>query len=242
MRKIAYKRCSTNEDKQDVGRQLHGMIFDEVVVEYASGKNEKGRPLFKKCLKELQEGDELHFQDLSRAGRNSIELQVTIKDLLKRGITVIFHSEGLRFSGDGKNPMSLANSELLLSMLSAVNQLFLTQNSIAIKQGLQAAKAKGVKLGAASPKYNKTNHVSRGINKEVEAHLDKNEDSIRHMLNLIKTGVVKNEKGKKPRSMADLVKTVNLIKTASPHKGDYWTNKSLQRAMTYYNIQITEII
>ena len=54
MKKIAYKRCSTNEDKQDVGRQLHGMDFDEVVVEYASGKNEKGRPLFKKCLKELQ--------------------------------------------------------------------------------------------------------------------------------------------------------------------------------------------
>ncbi|AGH32126.1 hypothetical protein VPHG_00059 [Vibrio phage 11895-B1] len=133
----AYKRCSTNEDKQDTARQLYGKTFDEVVIEYASGKNEKGRPLFKELKDKLLSGDELHFNDLSRAGRNTKELLSTIEDLVDRNVKVVFHTENLTFVSGGQDPMAGAMSKMLLTMLASVNELFLTQTKIAVKQGLE---------------------------------------------------------------------------------------------------------
>lgn len=163
----AYKRCSTNENKQDVSRQLHGKTFDEIVVEYASGKDEKGRPLFQELKGKLVSGDELHFNDLSRAGRNTKDLLSTVEELVERGVKVVFHSENLTFVNQEQDPMAGAISKMLLTMLASVNELFLTQNKIAIKQGLQAAKGKGVKLGAASPKHqeNYQRNKAEGLHK-----------------------------------------------------------------------------
>lgn len=168
----AYKRCSTNEERQSVDRQLFGKEFDEVVIEYASGKDEKGRPLFQELKKRLLSGDELHFNDLSRAGRNTKDLLATVEDLVGRGVKVVFHSENLVFVSGEVDPMAGAISKMLLTMLASVNELFLTQTRIAVKQGLEAAKAKGTKLGGASPKWkesmkkNKHNHKTTRLSEE----------------------------------------------------------------------------
>lgn len=176
----AYKRCSTNEDKQDVTRQLFGKEFDEVVVEYASGKDEKGRPLFQELKKKLLSGDELHFNDLSRAGRNTKDLLATVEDLIERGVKVVFHTENLTFVSDEVDPMAGAISKMLLTMLSSVNELFLTQTKVAIKQGLEAAKAKGVKLGAASKKYQTTYQRNKeaGLHKQSKVRTQQNPELI----------------------------------------------------------------
>lgn len=157
----AYKRCSTNEDKQSVDRQLFGKTFDRVVIEYASGKNEKGRPLFQELKGKLVRGDEIHFNDLSRAGRNTKELLSTVEDLVERGIKVVFHAENLTFVDVEQDPMVGAMSKMLLTMLSSVNELFLTQTKIAVKQGLQNAKANGKKIGGSSPKWRETYNNNR---------------------------------------------------------------------------------
>ena len=161
----AYKRCSTNEDRQSVERQLFGMKFDQVFKEYASGKNEEGRPVFQKMISMLKEGDELWFNDMSRAGRNTKQLLHTVESLIAKGVKVIFKTEGLTFISDTLDSMAGAISKMLLTMLSAVNELFLAQSSIAIKQGMKAAKARGVKIGAASPKHKETYEKNRHLHK-----------------------------------------------------------------------------
>lgn len=133
----AYKRCSTNEDKQDVTRQLFGMKFDEVFIEYASGKNEKDRPVFQQLKSLLKRGDEVWFNDLSRAGRNTKDLLSTVEYLVDTGVKVVFKSENLTFVDSESDPMQGAISMMLLTMLSSVNQLFLTQTKVAVKQGLE---------------------------------------------------------------------------------------------------------
>ena len=139
--KIAYKRCSTSEGKQSVDRQLFSLSFDKVYVEYASGKDEDNRPIFTQMIRTLKKGDELHFQDLSRCGRNTKQLLNTVEYLLEKEIKVVFHTESLTFVSDEVDPMAGAISKMLLTMLASVNELFLTQNKVAIKQGLAKVKA-----------------------------------------------------------------------------------------------------
>ena len=99
MTRYAYKRCSSvTEGRQDVARQLFGMTFDKIFTEYASGKNEENRPVFQQLKDVLEEGDEVWFNDLSRAGRNTKQLLNTVEDLISRGVKVVFKTENLSFA------------------------------------------------------------------------------------------------------------------------------------------------
>ena len=151
-----YKRCSTNETKQSVARQLLGMTFDKEFIEYASGSSEEGRPVFNEMKDTVKSGDEIWFGDLSRAGRNTSQLLASVEELMLKGVKVVFKSENLTFVSGDVDPMQGAISKMLLTMLASVNELFLTKNKIEIKQGLENAKSKGIKLGGANPKHRET--------------------------------------------------------------------------------------
>lgn len=166
--KIIYKRCSTNEERQSVDRQLFGMEADKVFIEYASGKNEEDRPVFQEMLASLEKGDEVFFQDLSRAGRNTVQLLVTVNKLVAKGITVNFKTESLTFTGDeDADPMKKAISEMMLTMLSSVNQMFLAQTKSAVKQGLRKVKATAPEKLAKGPssKWATTFHKNKALGK-----------------------------------------------------------------------------
>lgn len=182
-----YKRCSTNEEKQSVERQLMGMTFDKEFIEYASGKNEEGRPVFQEMKSILKEGDELWFNDLSRCGRNTKQLLITVEELMEKGIKVVFKSENLTFVHGDIDPMAGAISKMLLTMLASVNELFLTQNKIAIKQGIANAHSKGIKSGTANPKYNKTKHISKITHTQTNQYWENQRPQIEGIMNMMKT-------------------------------------------------------
>lgn len=164
-RSVAYRRCSTNEDKQDVSRQLFGMSFDKEFEEYASGSSIEKRPVFQECLAYVEKGDTLSFADMSRAARNASELLVTVDTLVKEGITVVFVAEGLTFTDNPEDAMKAAMSKMLLTMLSAVNELYLAQGSAAVKSGMKKARAAGTKFGAANESYKRSDKsISRRNN------------------------------------------------------------------------------
>jgi DNA invertase Pin-like site-specific DNA recombinase len=142
-RNIAYRRCSTDEDKQSVNRQLMDRTFDLEFTEYASGSNEENRPEFQKMLSIVKGGDHIWFQEISRAGRNTSQLLTTVQNLMEKGITIHFVSEGLQFTNNPDNLMQAAISKMLLSMLSAVNEMQLAQGRVAVKQGLVKPKREG---------------------------------------------------------------------------------------------------
>lgn len=183
--KVAYRRCSTNEERQDVARQLYGMSFDKEFVEYASGGSVEGRPVFQECLEYVKEGDSLYFADMSRAARNCKELLVTVEMLIAKGVTVVFVSEGLTFTNNPEDAMKSAMSKMMLTMLGAVNELFLTQNSVAVKAGMKRAKAEGKQFGQASPKYDRTNSVSKRTNASAKLRTEAVSKTIQLLMTVI---------------------------------------------------------
>lgn len=239
--KVAYKRCSTNESKQDVSRQLFGIAFDKEFIEYASGKNEKDRPVFKECLEFVSKGNELYFQDLSRAGRNATELQITVEKLIKRGVKVVFVSEGLSFVGEGGDPMAQAISKMMLTMLAAVNELFLTQTSVAVKQGLKKAVAMGKKLGASNQKHKETYQANKaaGLHKprkekvaRVE-HLDKIKEEFLNVIHLMKDKKLANNK----KSYANIGRNLDML-NVKRDTNTKWTSGSVIKAIEYYEVSL----
>ena len=192
MAHIGYKRCSTDEDKQNVGRQLQGISLDEVYIEYASGKNEGGRPVYLQMLSALVKGDHVYFSELSRAGRNTAQLLSTIDMLLSKGVTIHFVTEGYILEDHSDtNPMQKALTRVIITVVSACNELFLAQTSIAVKQGLEEAKKRGIKLGAANPKYNKTKHVSKVSQSKASQYWEQQRPQIEGVIKMMKKSKIK---------------------------------------------------
>lgn len=198
MAHIGYRRCSTDEDKQNVDRQLQNITLDKVYIEYASGKNEEGRPVYLQMLSTLVKGDHVYFNELSRAGRNTAQLLSTIDTLLAKGVTIHFLTEGYVLEDHSDtNPMQKALTRVIITVVSACNELFLAQTSIAIKQGLEEAKRRGVKLGAASDTYQqklaqgKINHVSKHTSSAAAEYWEQHRPQIEHIITMMKNSKTK---------------------------------------------------
>lgn len=92
MSKIAYYRVSTNSQSIDAQRAAlsYGVTFDkEFSDEGISGAvPAMQRPGFQAMMQYIREGDHLHIYAIDRLGRDGIDVQMTVKALLTRGVTV----------------------------------------------------------------------------------------------------------------------------------------------------------
>ena len=139
-RKVGYARVSTG--KQDTDMQLKllkeagcEIIFQDIGI---SGKK-KSRPEFDKCLAFLEAGDQLIVYKMDRFGRGIVFVADLVEKLLARG--VIFKS--LTESFDMSTPVG----KLMFNIMASFAQ-FERENTVQrIKDGLDAAKARGKKLG-----------------------------------------------------------------------------------------------
>lgn len=154
---VAYRRVSTKE--QELGRQLFqtDITFDLEFSDKLSGKDMKNRKGFQECVESLVFGDTLYFHDISRCARNTQQLLEVVKLLTERGITVVFYKENLEFGGKGGDALKEAMSSMMLTLLGAVHTFQRTMQNSSTKDGLERAKAKGVKLGAANENWKKAN-------------------------------------------------------------------------------------
>ena len=92
----------------------------------------------------LRSGDVLHVHSIDRLARNLKDLQTIVDDLKGKGVSVNFHKENLIFDASTSNPMQ----ELMFQMLGAFAQFERTLTMERQREGIQAAKARGQKLGA----------------------------------------------------------------------------------------------
>ncbi|AYG73616.1 recombinase family protein [Rhizobium sp. CCGE532] len=146
-RTFAYCRVSTSD--QTVESQLLEIAnkgFDitnpkRIVTETISGCTPaKERPGFQKLLDRLEAGDKLVVTKLDRLGRNSIDVQTTLKTLKDNGIEV--HCLALAGFDLGS-----AIGELVMQMFAAVAQF---ERELIVERtnaGLKNAKAKGRTFG-----------------------------------------------------------------------------------------------
>ena len=98
-RNIGYVRVSSTD--QNSARQLDGVELDAVFEDKCSGAT-LNRPKLKECLKYLRKGDTLHVHEISRLSRSLIDLKKIVDRLVKKGISIYFHKEGMIFSNRNK--------------------------------------------------------------------------------------------------------------------------------------------
>jgi DNA invertase Pin-like site-specific DNA recombinase len=147
-RNVAYLRVSTpGQDNKKFeasvlmfanDRGFHGVEF---VEETASGrKSWKDRKIYE-VIKHLGEGDRLLTPELSRLGRSTLDVLSILKEAKDKGIAVYSIKEGFELNGND------IQSKVMATMLALVAELerdFISQRT---KEGLAAARARGVKLG-----------------------------------------------------------------------------------------------
>lgn len=140
---IGYIRVSSTS--QNTERQLADVQLDRTFTDKASGKD-ANRTELTNCLNHLREGDVLHVHSIDRLARNLKDLQTIIETLTQKGITVKFYKEHLTFEAANTSPMQT----LMLQMLGAFAEFERTLIKERQREGIEAAKASGKKLGAPS--------------------------------------------------------------------------------------------
>ncbi|QBF32336.1 recombinase family protein [Thalassococcus sp. S3] len=140
-RRIGYVRVST--ERQQVDRQILQLeaICDELRVEKLSAVAAE-RPVFDALLRELAAGDTFVVVDIDRAFRSAIDAILTAGALEARGVTF----EVLTF------PMSTTSDEgeFMYGVLALAAQFERRIIRRRTKEGLAAARRRGVRLGRPS--------------------------------------------------------------------------------------------
>lgn len=113
MSRIAYYRVSTSEQSIASQRAAMGGGFDkEFQDEGVSGVTKAAdRPGFAELLKYARAGDSVHVYAVDRLGRDALDVQSTVRDLMDRGVVVEIHKLGQIAPGVG---------ELILAVLAQV--------------------------------------------------------------------------------------------------------------------------
>lgn len=141
-----YARCSTNEDKQDINRQIRELKSagaDEVVFEYEHG-DAKVKQNLGMLLEHAAEGDTIITLEVSRLTRSTQQLCEIVEMIkAKRLCLVIVGSITVDCRSGQIDPMSQA----FIQMSAVFAELELSIIRARVKSGMQNAKAKGKKIG-----------------------------------------------------------------------------------------------
>ncbi|KGM41698.1 resolvase [Aquabacterium sp. NJ1] len=113
MSRLAYFRVSTTDQSIESQRAAMGGGFDrEFSDEGVSGATPaKDRKGFAALLDFIREGDTLHVYAVDRLGRDALDVQATVRQLLTNGVEVHVHGLGVIAKGVG---------ELILAVLAQV--------------------------------------------------------------------------------------------------------------------------
>ena len=150
-----YVRVSSTdqrEDRQMIEMKEVGVRRENVYLDKQSGKD-FDRPNYKRMLRRLREGDTLYILSIDRLGRNYEEIQNQWRILTKeKGIDIVVIDMPLLDTRQGKDLMGTFIADLVLQILSFVAQSERERIKERQRQGIAAAKARGVRFGRPKKK------------------------------------------------------------------------------------------
>ena len=141
-----YCRCSTNETKQDINRQVRelkalGVLKENIFKEYVSGSKED-RSQLNRLLSLIEDGDTIISTEVSRITRSTKQL-CSLLDLAKtKKLKLIFGSFIVDCTKE-LDPMTQG----MLQMMGVFAELERNIISQRVKYGMANAKAKGKQIG-----------------------------------------------------------------------------------------------
>ena len=141
-----YARCSTNETKQDIDRQVRELKeagAEQIFLEYEHGDSAVKQEL-SSLLEQASEGDTIYTLEVSRLARSTKQLCEIIETVREKKIRlVIVGSITVDCSNGQIDPMT--NAFIQMSGVFAELELRIIRERV--RSGMANAKSKGVKLG-----------------------------------------------------------------------------------------------
>lgn len=146
-----YARCSTNEDKQDINRQIRELKTagaSEVYLEYEHGDSAVKEQLFS-LLEQAQAGDTIYTLEVSRLARSTKQLCEIIEIVKNKKLKLcIVGSITVDCTSGNIDPMT--NAFIQMSGVFAELELRIIRERV--RSGMANAKAKGAKIGRPQTK------------------------------------------------------------------------------------------
>ena len=145
-----YARVSSvgqNEDRQIIALKEMGVPEKNIFIDKMSGKN-FNRPQYKKLLKKLNENTVLYIKSIDRLGRSYADLGEQWKYITKKKkADVVVIDMPILDTRREKNLLGTFISDLILALLSYVSEQEVSYIAMRQREGIEAAKARGVKMG-----------------------------------------------------------------------------------------------
>ena len=146
MKTYGYARCSTNEDKQDINRQIRELKAagaDEVIFEYEHGDAKVKKELHM-LLDMAASGDTIITMEVSRLSRSTQQLCEILDIVKNKHLRLVIVGSITVDCRKGKiDPMSQA----FIQMSGVFAELELSMIRERVRSGMENAKAKGKKVG-----------------------------------------------------------------------------------------------
>ncbi len=144
--KYGYARCSTNESKQDIDRQVRELKAagaESFFVEYEHGDADDKKQL-SRLLEKATAGDTILTTEVSRLSRSTKQLCEIIDRIQKQRLRLeILGSITIDCRSGELDPMTKA----FLQMAGIFAELELSMIRARVRSGVANARAKGVKVG-----------------------------------------------------------------------------------------------
>lgn len=146
-----YCRCSTNEGKQDIRRQVKelteaGVVEENIYLEYEHGQA-KVKKALDSLLEKVCEGDTIYTTEVSRLTRSTKQLCDLLDIIQQKRIRLVILGSITIDCRTGKiDPMTKA----FLQMAGVFAEVEVEMTRARVRSGLENARAKGKTLGRPS--------------------------------------------------------------------------------------------
>ena len=141
-----YSRCSTNETRQDINRQVRELKAagaEQIFVEYEHG-DAKVKSQQQAMFAEAQAGDTIIVLEVSRLARSTQQLCEIIDLVREKHLRLVIVGS---ITLDCRNGQADPMSEAFLQMAGVFSQLELAMIRARVRSGMENARAKGRQIG-----------------------------------------------------------------------------------------------
>ena len=144
--KYGYARCSTNEDKQDINRQIRELKAagaDEIIFEYEHG-DAKVKQNLNMLLERATDGDTIITLEVSRLTRSTQQLCEIVETIKAKHLCLVIVGS---ITVDCRNGQIDPMSQAFIQMSAVFAELELAIIRARVRSGMKNARDKGVKVG-----------------------------------------------------------------------------------------------
>ena len=141
-----YSRCSTNETRQDINRQVRELKqagAEQIFMEYEHG-DAKVKSQQTQMFAQAQPGDTIIVLEVSRLARSTQQLCEIIEIVRSKHLRLVIVGS---ITLDCRNGQADPMSEAFLQMAGVFSQLELAMIRSRVRSGMENARAKGRQIG-----------------------------------------------------------------------------------------------